>query len=59
MSKGKRYEIYVQFDSVGLRVTAKNQREAKRKVIEKLNNTKASKYLDKAHLYIYISEIKL
>jgi hypothetical protein len=48
----KQYQLHVEFHTVGVRVKAKNLREAKRKVMRRLSRRKASGLVNHNHTYV-------
>ena len=48
----KTYDIHVQFDVQYMQVKAKNQKDAERKVKEKLKKIPSYKFMDKRNFFI-------
>jgi hypothetical protein len=48
----KTYTAHVQFEAIGLRVTAKNTREAKKKIRAKVAKLRPLRLLDRNNLFI-------
>lgn len=48
----KTFRVFVQFDSLGLTIKAKNKREAKQKVATKLKALPAFRVMDKKNLFV-------
>lgn len=51
-TENKKYEMFVQFDSIKVTVSAKNKREAKKKAIEKVKAISAHKVMDKKNCFL-------
>jgi hypothetical protein len=50
--QNKTFEMLVQFDPIELKVKARNKREAKKKVIEKIKAMSAFKVMDKRNYFL-------
>lgn len=48
----KTFELYIQFDSIDMRISARNKREAKKKAVEKLKAMPAFRVMDKQNYFI-------
>lgn len=48
----KTYNAHVQFEAIGLRVTAKNAREARKKIFAKIAKLRPVRLLDRNNLFI-------